>query len=414
MNYFRKMCIEHVFVLNTYLTQIIGLHYPKEIITHIVMINYKPIKISGGYNHTFLISDVSYCWGHNDEGQLGLKHFKNKCSPQKFILPDLKIYSDAKTIRDDVDVTISCGSQHTIALVKFVHSNTLSISKIYVWGSNERGRLGLGQYDYRLKIPQELIIPDSIILIKCGEYHTMALAKSGTIYGWGYNTFGQLGIGNKKFECQPQKLVLPEVITNINCGSCHTVALTNYLSNNSGVLYVWGYNEFGQLGLGDCESKSVPHKLILSEPIISVSCGGSHTVVITKSNNVYVWGDNKYGQLGMTRSRHTRSKNSPQKLNMNELIVSVSCGTLHTVALSKSGSAYAWGYNLCGRLGIEENNQWSPKKINLSNIIGIFCGEYHTLAITKNDTIYAWGDNNEGQLGLGHTKDQCEPCELKF
>ena len=152
-----------------------------------------------------------------------------------------------------------------------------------------------------------------IISIHCGYGHTVALvkadnSKSNECYVWGNNTRGQLALGHNQNQNKPQKLYLLHIIS-VSCGGYHTIALTQI-----GTLYVWGLNTEGQLGLGFYGgNNSFPQKLNLYEPIISISCGANHTICVTAKNKIYVWGDNEHYQLGLG---DTINQSSPQQLKI--------------------------------------------------------------------------------------------------
>ena len=172
----------HICILKEYLKNIIGDHYPIEIIELIIMADYQPIKINCGWFHTTLISTKTHIWGSNNDGRLGLGHSNNQNSPQELGLPNV--------------ISTSCGGFHTITLTKS--------GKIYVWGWNNYGQLGLGHNEDQ-NSPQELGL-QNIISINCGAYYTIALTKYGKIYVWGHNDNGQLGLGHNRDQNSPQEL----------------------------------------------------------------------------------------------------------------------------------------------------------------------------------------------------------------
>ncbi len=136
-----------------------------------------------------------------------------------------------------IQLIIMAGYQNMSISCGYIHSCMILDNKVYVWGSNEGGQLGLGNntdHNY----PQKL----NLIHIKkiiCGGNHTMALGNSGEVYAWGSNDWGQLGLGNNLNRYSPQKLNLRH-IKKIICGYFHTVAL-----GNSGEVYAWGRNDRG-------------------------------------------------------------------------------------------------------------------------------------------------------------------------
>ena len=91
--------------------------------------------------------------------------------------------------------------------------------------------------------------------------------------------------------------------------------------------------------------------------IVSLSCGDSHSMALSKEGHVYAWGEATYGQLGLDDIRDL-PKNSdskpyqpfPQKVMalLNKKIVAISCGETHTLALTEGGHLYSFGGNTCG------------------------------------------------------------------
>ena len=362
-----------------------GVHYPKEIVALCITKIYEQIKISCGYLHTILMKDTHiYVFGSNYHGELGFdRTIPEKKYPTKLLL--------RKTIE-----LISCGDKHSIALIK---NNELSSNKLYVWGNNEYGQLGIdNKIHNKLVSPRELelnSLESKIVSIKCGRYHTFILTQLGTCYSWGANDFGQFGVGNNKHQYIPQKINLLDIIE-IDCGSSHSVALNKYNK-----CYAWGCNTYGQLGVGGYGNKNLPCEICLSD-IITIRCGGYHMVALTKYKKIYVWGNNASGQLGLG---HFDNKRLPQELILDFDVKAISCGETHTVALTHDRTVYTWGNNQYGQLGVKRNSiyQPTPQKLFLSEkILSIYCGGFHNVVITTGKNIYVWGWNEYGQLGVGN------------
>lgn len=265
---------------------------------------------------------------------------------------------------------ISCGSYHTILLS----------DKIYVWGDNWYGQLGLGDRK-GCSSPTELCLREKIKLISCGWRHTIALTYvPNKLYVWGANIRGELGLGHTQNRISPTELVLPMAIRSVHCGGCYTIALTTILNK----LYVWGDNEFGQLGVVICNGQtkqSSPQELIFSEQVIAISCGGYHNIALAYSNKIYTWGSNDNGQLGLG---NYNNKYTPTKLNFHKSIQSVNCGFSHTVVLTTTNEIYVWGRNCEGQLGCTKQMANSPKKLNFDKLItSIHCSTSHTFVLTN-------------------------------
>src|SRR5439155_1596264 len=152
-----------------------------------------------------------------------------------------------------------------------------------------------------------------------------------------------LGLGNYKNSYSPTLLTLPnnEKISFLSCGGYHTICVTK---NEN--IYVWGYNNNGQLGIGDTNNRNSPTLLNLpnNEKISFLSCSYNFTFCITKNENCYVWGRNDTGHMGFG---DTNNRNSPTLLNLpnNEKISFLSCGYNFTICITKNENCYVWGYN---------------------------------------------------------------------
>ena len=188
-----------------------------------------------------------------------------------------------------------------------------------------------------------------------------------------------------------------------------------YILTNIGKLYSCGFNTTGELGLGNYENSDSFQEISLDN-VISVSCGDTHVMAVTYQTELYGWGSNHFGNLGLGDEV---VHNSPQKIILNEKskIKSVCCGADHTMVLLENDLIYVWGFNWNGQLGLGHTDAvHSPQKLSLrcNGIIKIYCGANQTFAVTRSNEIYAWGQNNCGQLGLGDTICRYVPTKLEF
>ena len=123
-------------------------------------------------------------------------------------------------------------------------------------------------------IPQKVNLPPCKH-VSCGENFVICLTENGVLYSFGNNEEGQLGLGNNEELCySPQKIESLKDVEFIECGSAHAFCKT--LSNE---IYSWGYNHYGQLGHGDCDTQSQPKKCssLSNEDFIDIKCGSFHT-----------------------------------------------------------------------------------------------------------------------------------------
>ena len=176
--------------------------------------------------------------------------------------------------------------------------------------------------------------------------------------------FLQSGLGILVDRLLPQKLEL-ENIKSVCCGNNFTIGM---ISSNE--IYIWGENGMRKLGLGLSDFIiCMPTKLNLSN-IKSVSCGAEHIIALTNNNTIYVWGSNTKGQLG----------------------------------IGYGDTQYLFGKKYTG--GDKYVFEMKPHELDIKNIESATCGTYHTIIVTKNDEIYVCGYNVRGQLGLGDKRNR--------
>lgn len=163
--------------------------------------------------------------------------------------------------------------------------------RVYSCGNNEHGQLGFKQ-EASSKKPHliEALLNYHISDIACGFQHSVALSEFGSIYVWGSNKFAQCGLDNEggcDYFTQPKivKTLATAHVVQVACGNFHTLALTN-----SGDLYSFGANMYGQLGLGYESEKVTKPTLVKSLqgiPIAHISCGANHSFIISTSGSIY-------------------------------------------------------------------------------------------------------------------------------
>src|SRR5580704_2063734 len=148
------------------------------------------------------------------------------------------------------------------------------------------------------------------------------------------------------------------------------------------------------------------------QQINSFSSLALHSFIITE-DGLYSFGYNDCGQLGLGNDTNQNIPHKITQFNSNT-IVSIACGAHHSLVLTKDG-LYSFGYNYFGQLGLGNNtDQNIPHKItqfNSDTIVSIACGEYHSFVLTK-DGLYSFGNNNHGQLGLGNNTNQNIPHKI--
>ncbi len=267
--------------------------------------------------------------------------------------------------------------------------------KVFAFGNNKYGLLGLGHNN---AIPEPLEINElsgkQIANIFYGYNFVIALSKSGQSYSWGDNTYGQLGNGTQTADNIPKIIngLSGEYIVDISCGNCHSLVLTQ-----TGHVYGFGHNDYGQIGCANNAHQLTPIKIngFNNEKVISVSCGSLHSLALTEYGEVYGWGRNDLGQLGINNVTHQNTPNKVQNLN-DVFIEKIICGQNHSLLLSSVGDIYTFGYNNCGQIGNGNTSNLSNpfKIINSNKFVDIASSILSNISIaeTQNGSCFVWGE----------------------
>eukprot|EP01018_Ginkgo_biloba_P006054 Gb_33143 [translate_table: standard] len=282
-----------------------------------------------------------------------------------------------------------------------------------LWGNGDFGRLGLSspmsKWEPTICKSLQHHQPRSIA---CGGAHTLILTEQGRVFATGLNDFGQLGVPfETKYTQEPIEVVgLPEGISQIFAGYYHSSAISG-----EGVVYVWGSNSTGQLGLG----KKAPRKVPVANKVEALSgirikmiaLGSEHSIALSEDGEVLSWGTGKNGQLGhgnqssMFKFRRDSSEYTPKLIKSLEgvEICRISAGLLHSACIDGNGSVYTFGQGRMYQLGLGHMQDSSSPSIvkDLPFVQQVACGGYHTCAITRNGDLYTWGSSEYGCLGLG-------------
>lgn len=267
--------------------------------------------------------------------------------------------------------------------------------------------------------------------------HAILPATDGTIWGSGYNGYGQLGdgtLGNTFWFFPISKS--PELgggslkVSGYATGANHGLAF-----GNNSTLWVWGSNFQGRLGVGAISGLNLPNSggtaysayalpMYMKNSVRSVAAGWKHSLAVI-GDRVWSWGDNTYGQMGLGGSGLSSSAtlvteyDFPVATSVNNA-TQVAAGGSHSLALTVDRTTnvsrvFAWGYNLYGQTGQADlaYNTYYPSEVttlNSGNLTGgdhvtaiAAAGSYSLALVQPTGKVYAWGYNGYGQLGQNTT-----------
>lgn len=421
-------------------------------------------RIAAGLYHSLAVQETKvqkdddplnavFGFGSNRNHMLGLEEKKNI-----FFEPErIPLFND-KYIAE-----VGCGGSHSVFLEKRPHQDG---GKVWVVGLGTSGRLGLphpkrreeyhrilvdseyskaevdrlvDEFDrnsthrsWVLTTPVVLTKLKDVMQISCGVDHTLAITEPGIVHAWGLGSFGNLGTGTTDNLESPQEVKMPNdsLCCMVAAGAKHSMALTR----DGGLVFSWGHGGNGRLGQGDgCQASLVPGKVAFDSGFTSrrtameyIAVGEAHSAAVDVLGNVFCWGAGSRGRTG-----HGEENDSPAPKQVRSLggtpCTEVALGTLHSIALAKSGAVYAWGsgsatgHEAAGGLEAVEP---VPKELTCAIlkprkhvwVVHITAGCFHSLALLTGGEVVSWGNGSQGRLGHGRFKigDQAVPAQVSL
>lgn len=276
---------------------------------------------------------------------------------------------------------------------------------LYTWGDNRDGMLGVGNYNEEIITPTKINIPEPIAdYVKNSKYpdshlwSSYVVTDNGSLYVWGYNENGELLLGDTKNRISPVKVDFPEPIKYIEPVANRAIIITN---NGS----LWTSSDFTS-PLKKMNIKGKVKKIEFDKRIINYEVRATY-FALTEDGSLYSWGDNIAGQLGLGKDKGSYI-DKPLKINIPEPVKEIVIDEGSYYVITKNGSLYSWGENQSGILmnGMDKPIIYTPKKVNISGKVKKLknINYNYTYIITEDGSLYSWSDNEYGQLGIGNFK----------
>ncbi|MFZ9697964.1 MAG: hypothetical protein ACO3C5_10085 [Ilumatobacteraceae bacterium] len=305
------------------------------------------VALAAGDEHTCALhaDGAVQCWGGNDFGQLGNPEVESSVRPVPAHLPD-----DAQV------AAIDAGAFHTCALTRD--------HRVYCWGDNGWGSLGIGGFGGS-SIPVLVTLAPTVAVasgITAGGFTTCVSLSNGTAQCWGRNQYGEVGDSTRTMRNTPTPVVGIADAIDLDAGVNHVCALRSV-----GRAQCWG--RAGDDRTGDATFADVAQ----------VSAGGAHTCMRTTVGALRCWGSNTFGQL------------TPN--NIDGDIVRVATGGAHTCVTTEAGTVRCWGDGSAGQLGV------SNVVVEGLGVVDTTAGARHTCALLDDASVWCWGDSVMGQAG---------------
>ena len=286
------------------------------------------------------------------------------------------------------------------------------MAQLWLWGQNNYGQLGDNTTDDKSSPIQTIAGGSDWVAVAGGYDMTLALKNDGTVWSWGFDSHGALGQNTENVDLSsPTQIGTDTDWAFINASNWYWGICAGI--KNDGSLWLWGYNNYGNLGDDTSDDKSSPVQTVTGgNDWAYVSCSAYHTGAIKTDGTLWMFGRNTYGELG---DDSLDQKSSPvQTIAGGNDWAQVSCSRRNTAAIKNDGTLWLWGRNSEGQLGAENTvNVSSPVQTICggNNWAQVSVGRYFTGAIKTDGTLWMWGGNSYGALGTGDTQDYSSPVQ---
>ena len=343
-----------------------------------------------------------------------------KINPLLFnIQDDMNVYTDSTTKVGTLNYEIEDSNIAELTTLGMITGKQQGITKIKVTDTSTKRTTSIWVK----------VVNDSNIQVSLGYKFSVALKQDGTVWSWGQNNDGELGLGNTTEYSEPQQITdIKEKITDVKTGYYHSIALTE-----NGEVYTWGYNGNGQLGNGTREDSLVPVKVAGLKNVTKVNAYKYMTIALTQNGEVYAWGSG-YGakpvKLNFTRkiidvsgnlvlAENRKAYNLDETKSYGKDLIKVVAGYNHYLGLTSDGEVYAWGSNSYGQLGNGNNTSSSTAvkvvtpdgKSNMTNIVDISAGDSYSIITDKDGKVYTFG--YYGDYRTANTVHSNKPVEIQ-
>jgi alpha-tubulin suppressor-like RCC1 family protein len=314
-------------------------------------------------------------------------------------------------------LTLACPSGAGAAIVAAGSNFTVAIESdgsLWAWGSNSSGQLGVPTTTTSETTPTQIGNGTTWSAVSAGSDFVVALQSNGTMWAWGDDTDSQLGDGGTTTQTSPEQIATGWTWIAVAAGSDFAVAV-----RSDGTLWAWGSNNYGQIGNGTTSTTPVTTITQIGNGTTwsAVSAGSDFVVALQSNGTMWAWGDNGLGQLGTGSSAAYLT--TPYQIAAGTTWIAVSAGQDFAVAIRSDFTLWAWGNNGSYQLGNgTTTNAPTPTQIapgttiaTSTTWIAVAAGQAFAVAVQFGNTLWGWGVNGSGQLGTSSNASASIPTQ---
>lgn len=282
-------------------------------------------------------------------------------------------------------------------------------STVWTWGRAKNYRLGRAFVGTDARIPEKVSGFEGVAVRQaaCGGGHTAVVLEDDRLFVFGYSQYGQLGLGDRNDMCDATQvfLVAPSGVDK----SVHPVAPHNTGGPASAVVSTSASasianNSSSAAAKGSLQNDGRGATLSVAE----VACGRYHTIARTQCGLVFTWGGGKNGRLGHGDEKIRAQPTWVERLK-DERAMSVTAGYHNNLVLTQRGEVWSWGWGAHGQLGVGDTKDRDVptviEELSRERVATLSCGDRHSFAVTDDGKVFGWGSNEFGQLGYGKKRD---------
>jgi alpha-tubulin suppressor-like RCC1 family protein len=296
-----------------------------------------PVSVIGNHSFTALNgSGVNYksglkadgsvwSWGNNGDGNLGDQAITNKSSP-------------VSVVGGHSFIKVRTSDDHQIGLK--------ADGSVWGWGSGAAGRLGQGTTIVGRSSPVSIVGDHNFIDIMTGNQFSLALKADGTVWTWGNGSSGVLGDNATANRSSPVSVIGDHSFVKLAIDSSNGTISAALKADGS--VWTWGENGFGELGISAANNRSSPVSVVGDHSFIMITTGFTHMGGLKADGSAWMWGRGNTGKTGLNISGNRSSPNSVVG-GFSFIYLAATIGS--TVAIRGDGTCMTWGDNTNGQLG---------------------------------------------------------------